>query len=396
MAGKINKRQQMVPKSRWKLTQDVVIMFKAPNPEVDRLRAAWEKANPRPLHTGGTMDEDMKWRGVMIAYRTSLEDKLGAEIDFEVRECKAGEIFTVVDKFQTYNPYHILDKTSGAITIIMFDGGSTAVRARYKQLEPIIEADSIPTVHVYVLRNKETGQFFKGTEWNEAKTKEAQKVAGLPNAVWHQASVYDAIWVEQFMKAKHFTDLGKAKSSILEMTGYYHNLPGSENLPEWMGHPASFEFTEDYDLVKFDKLARNEVETVDIWDWYQQTLRLRELTVKYGSSVRTCYKELEKKNLLETQSGMLVFTTSETKPIHGYTTGHHEEITTQDRAEINQAITTAGFKKGAFKKAEDHKSMAISFANKGAAMLFRLSYKGNLAATVIDLAEMREAVEEVS
>lgn len=382
---KINKRQQMVKGSKWKLTEDVDLTFNISNPAIEVAMNVWDSKNPRssPTHQA--------WYANRQAERKRLENTIGKYIVKTIRNCKTGEVFTVTQKFRTYSPYDIMDKTAGAVAIIQFDGDADEIAARYKQLEPLIEADAIPTVDVYVLRNKTTGLYFKSTEYNEAKTKAAQKAKGTKWGIWHEHAVYDAIFVDNFMKAKHYDAISRAKSSILEATGYYYELPGSENLPEWMGHAASFDFTQDYELVKFDKLGRKEVETIDLWDWYQNAWRLRELTVKYGSSVRSCYKELEKKNLLDEQSGVIVFTASEDAVDRAY--GDRSALTDEDREEINRAITVAGLKKGKYKRGEDHKSVAVSFPNKGAALMFKLSYGGTLKATVIDLQEMKEVVE---
>lgn len=390
-APKINKKQQMVKGSKWKLTEDTTLTMPIGNPAVEAGMQAWDKANPRPSSHGVSHNT---WYQARDAERKRLEDTLGKHVDHVVHDGKAGGVFTVTDKFTTYNPYDIL-ADCGAIAFITFDGG-TQIAARYKQLEPVIEAESIPTVDVYVLRNKTTGEYFKTTEWNEEKTKQAQKERGTSKfAVWHEHAVYDPIFVSEFMKAKHYDGIARAKSSILELTGYYHGLPGAENLPEWMGGTASFDFTEDYELVKFDKLARKEVETIDLWDWYQNAWRLRELTVKFGSSVRGCYKELEKKDLLDEQSGMLVFTAGQDAQDHAYRYGDRSALTAEDKEEVNSAIASA-LKKGKYKRGEDSKSIAVSFPDKGTAMMFKLSYNGNLKVTVIDLADMREVVEEAA
>lgn len=397
---KVNKRQQMVPKSKWALTQDLAITFTISNPEVRKQHDAWVAANPRPLDTGGTMDEDMAWREIAIANRQGLEVQLGKTVEAVVRRCKSGELFTVAGKFQTYNPYDILDNTAGAIAYIQFDGDAKPVHARYKQLEPIIEADSIPTVDVYVLRKIDTGMFYKPASYDAVATEEARdakrKAEGLAATEYVRVDyVYTEPYTDAFMKAKHFDGLGRAKTQILMMSGYYNDLPGAdEALPDWAGG-YGFDPNDGWELVHFDKLARKEVGIVeDFLDWYKRSWELRKLTVKYGSSVRTCYKELEKKNLLGTQKGMLVFTVTDPTKLDnvGYY-GDSTAVSADDDAAINQAIAAAGFKKGTFKKAKDAKSVAVSFANKGAALLFKLGYTGNLKSVVIDLEDMTEVVE---
>jgi len=179
------------------------------------------------------------------------------------------------------------------------------------------------------------------------------------------------------------------------MSGYYNNLPGAdEALPEWGGFVTmGREDIANFELVEFNKLDRQEVGSVaDFQDWYNRSWELRELTVKYGSSVRTVYKALEKANLLDSQKGMIVFTVTDEDVLDGV--GYYGErtaLTAEDTKEIDSV--TSSMAKGTFKKAIDHKSMAVSFANKGSAMMFKLSYSGKLKVTVLDLEEMQEVVD---
>ena len=396
---KINKRQQMVNKSRWRFTQDHDVTYVVPNPAVRAGEQAWEKANPRPGYSH-SMDDDVAWRERLFAERKRLEDELGKMITTVHRKVKAGEVFTVDGKFQTYNPYGYGAEDVGSIARVLFDGDSKNTWLPYKQVDSIIEAESIPTVDVYVLRNKATGEFYKSSEYNEEATKAAQEEAKANGAklygIWHECAVYDPVTVEGFMKAKHFDGLGRAKTQILMMTGYYNNLPGAdESLPEWAGGAGFKMDTAEWELVHFDKLARREVEVVqDFAEWYKRAWELRELTVRYGSSVRTAYKALEKANLLDSQKGMVVFTeTDEEKLDNAGIYGDKTAISDEEKALIDVAIASTKMKKGTFKKAVDLKSVAVSFPNKGAAMMFKLAYNGKLKTTILDLETLTETVD---
>jgi hypothetical protein len=190
--------------------------------------------------------------------------------------------------------------------------------------------------------------------------------------------------------------LGRAKTSILTMTGYYKDLPGAdESLPEWGGGGKTFNMTSDWELVKFDKLGRKEIGPVaDFHEWFATSWRLRALTVQFGSSVRTAYKALEKANLLDTQKGMIVFTeTDEDKLDNAGVYGDKSAISKEEQELINQAIESTKMKKGTYKKATDIKSVAVSFPTKGAAMMFKLAYNGKLKSHVLDLETLTEAVD---
>ena len=122
---------------------------------------------------------------------------------------------------------------------------------------------------------------------------------------------------------------------------------------------------------------------------------MRELTVKYGSSVRAVYKALEKANLLDTQKGIAVFTCVDEEKLDqvGYW-GDRTALTDQDKAEIDAAISSIGANKKTYKKAIDSKSAAVSFATKSAAMMFKLSYQGSLKISIIDFEEMKETIDD--
>ena len=104
--------------------------------------------------------------------------------------------------------------------------------------------------------------------------------------------------------------------------------------------------------------------------------------------------EAEKANLLDSQKGMVVFT--ETNEAKLDDVGYHGDKTAINDAEkalVEKAISSMNLPKNAFKKAIDYKSMAVSFANKGAALMFKLSYTGDLQITVLDLETLKEAVD---
>ena len=374
----INKRQQMVDKSRWKFTETRDIKGIIENPTY---WPAIHQVNADPNFDRSGMDvRDQKAYDEWQARREAEIARLcpeGQYIEAVIYQAKAGEIIEVVGKFQKS-----WSGKNGDIFVAKLENGSTT-RFPYKSVEAYLEPESIPTVKIWVLREKASGKFYHSSEYDRS------------TSISSSQEVYTPILVDNFMKAKHFDSLGRAKTQILMMTGYYNGLPGAdEALPEWAGG-GGFTLDDNWELVEFDKLARAEVGIVpDFMEWYKRSWELRELTVRYGSSVRSCYKELEKANLLDQQKGMLVFTVTDENALGnlGYY-GDRSAVTEEDKAAVEAAIKAAGLKRGQFKKSQDAKSVAVSFPNKGAAMLFKLGYSGNLKTTVIDLEEMKEAVD---
>jgi len=378
---KVNLRQQMVPKSRWKVTKDTDIIYGAPNPAYHAAIDAWDKANPRPNnYQGNTAAQRTAWDAAyktwhqgFEANRDAAEKAHGKYLPTVYAGLKAGDIFTVIGKFISYwHPYGWDGEHYTNVAPCLLDGETNEVGLEYSMIKDVIEVESIPVVKSFVLRHRSTGQYYKSSNYDE------------PRSAEH---------VETFMKGKKWDNIGKAKTSILIMTGYYEGLPGAdEALPEWGGAISmSAEQLREYDLVEFNKLDRAEVGVVaDFQEWFDRSWQLRELTMKYGSSVRTVYKALEKAKMLETQSGVAVFTVTDQNALDKVSYwGDRTALTDDDKEEIKRALISV---KGKFKHAIDHKSAAVSFPNKGAAMMFKLAYNGNLKVSVIDLNDMKEAV----
>lgn len=399
---KVNLRQQMVPKSRWKFTQDVTITYGAPNPAYHKIVDAWDKANPRPdhRHTNDPVKEKannasyQQWHVDREAMRQAAQANPGEYVQMPYRVIKAGDIMTVVGKFNSYwNPYGWSGQRYTNSAEVVFDGEKDVQFLEYSMIKDFIEAESIPTVDVWVLRHKPTGKYYLGPDYSKGNYRWKSyydEDNNLDDGVEAQEMV------ETFMKGKKWDNLGRAKTSILTITGYYKDLPGAdESLPEWGGGGKTFNMTSDWELVKFDKLGRKEIGPVaDFHEWFATSWRLRALTVQFGSSVRTAYKALEKANLLDSQKGMIVFTeTNEDKLDNAGIYGDKSAISKEEQELINQAIESTKMKKGTYKKATDIKSVAVSFPTKGAAMMFKLAYNGKLKSHVLDLETLTEAVD---
>jgi hypothetical protein len=385
---KVNLRQQMVNKSRWKFAQDVDIMYGAENPKYKAALTEWKDANPCPSNTRTDAEYKVyhQWHQDHLAKMEELKESLGEYTPTLYRSIKAGEIFTVCGKFHTYfMPYGYYGEKYTNAAVALFDGEKNAVCLEYSHIKDYIEAESIPTVDVWVLRHKPTQTYYKASNYNRWEENGDQPF-----------DVNDQEMVDTFMKGKKWDNLGRAKTSILSMTGYYVDLPGSdEAMPEWDQGGKTFNLDEDWELVKFDKLARKEIGPVeDFHEWFKRTWELRALTVKFGSSVRTCYKALEKANLLDSQKGMVVFTETNEDKLDAI--GYHGDktaITPEEKQLIASAVASLKLKKGTFKQAVDHKSLAVSFANKSAALMFKLAYQGNLKVTALDLETLKEEVD---
>ena len=115
------KREQMVPKSKWRFTKDIELLFET---------AIY-------ANVGGYRK---------VSYQHSA---------------KVGEEFTIVSKFtQSYD---------SAGFQVMIEIAGKKLPFLYTTLEPVIEAVGIPTVEVIVLRDKNTGEYFEKTPYYRQK-----------------------------------------------------------------------------------------------------------------------------------------------------------------------------------------------------------------------------------
>lgn len=426
---KITVRQQMVKKSRWKITKDHDITIDITNPQIDADYQVWKKANPHPKEPPRQTVMTNRGPAIVIghndpvyaAYRQASSDwydqsraensrisKLyPATIPQVIHQVKAGDVFEVMGKFETYLRFgneHI----SGLYARIRFDGDSKDRIYPYSELKDIIEAESIPTVDIYVLRDCNTGQFMKSFPYGNSKYEFDKDENGkdlrhpvhghkLGGHYVFKGMINQPVMVEKFMSAKHYDNLGKLKTSILNITGYYEGL-NTDVADANRGYDTSYEkqmdLPESWEVVKFDKLARKEVDIIDIQAWYKRAYELRELTLQFGSSVRQVYKDLEKRNELDQQKGMIVFSVPDSQKEEGIDWGEKTALTPAQIKSVDDLIDQLGLKKGDYRRGKDGYTQAISFKDKSTAMLSKLSYNGTLKVSVLDLETLKEAVDD--
>lgn len=98
----------------------------------------------------------------------------------------------------------------------------------------------------------------------------------------------------EFSKAKKFKDLSKLKASLMYLTGYTSFSEGMEH--DGFGNKI-LDIDPTWKAVKINKLTYEVVEEYDIYNWYINLQRLRVLTEKFGSPVRTAFKLFEDKKI---------------------------------------------------------------------------------------------------
>jgi hypothetical protein len=187
--------------------------------------------------------------------------------------------------------------------------------------------------------------------------------------------------------ARKFKRLGDVRAHVLNASGYYDGLPGAENLPDWMGGRKMFDVPETWEIHEIDKVTGTVIRKVELIDTFKRSWKLRDLTMTYGSAVRSVYSDLEKKKKLDEFSAVLLFTKKD-KDNHYY---WDADLTPEEQAEVDEAIAAIDKKDIKKGKGVDQRAFAIKDVTTG--VMIRLSYQGSMEIKLIDFQNMVEVVE---
>lgn len=330
-------RQRLQPGSKWKLTSDIQL-------EV-------------PVQVQKSNEHGYKWM--------DTEWQPGPTV-------ATGTEFEVIGKSRTYRHG---DWDCGIVFDLKIDGKlARGVKlAWFKDcVEQVSEQEAVP---VFVLRDKATGLFYENYEYVNYYDRQN---GGAP-----------IVYTDKWSKYRKWNRLSDVRSALLGFSGYYDGLPGAENSPDWMGGPKTFNVPQTWEIVKFDKLTKKELEVIEAMDTFNHAWRLRELTVKYGSGVRAAYKDLEKKDKLDEFTAMLVFAVPDAEKDNRRWDG--EGLTAEEQAEIKDAVSN--FDKADVKLGKGKFDTAIAVKDLSTATMLKLAYSGDLECHLIDLKAMQEVVQ---
>ena len=315
-------RQRMVPKTKWKLTKDAKLVKKGP------------------------------------AYRELIDDGV----------IPAGTIVEVVDKFTTYGPGY----TDGLWVSLAFPGWKSR-QVEFSEINQNPEqVGVVEPVPVFVIQDKVTKQYYAGYDY--------QSSSDLTH--W----VYKLNYSEKLTKAKKFNRLADVRTHVLVQSGYYDDLPAAwGDVPDWMCGSKSFDIPDTWEIVKIDKLTKDEMKRIELIDTFNRSWRLRELTVKYGSAVRQVYSDLEKKGKLGEYSAMMYFSIRDNDKYR-----YDYELTEEEKAGVQEMIER--FDKTELKAHKTKTGFAVAVKDDGTAAMARLMYTGKLDCGIVNFTTMQEVV----
>jgi hypothetical protein len=203
---------------------------------------------------------------------------------------------------------------------------------------------------------------------------EGEIVEADPNTVEKRFKIF---YKGKPYKPKYFSDMGKVKASLLIAFGYYNNqyemfqkyvdrnpeLQDNE-IPEWFSYGNDFKRSDckDIEIMAFINGQRKDPvkEDFDVTKYYDQSMRLINVTAQFGSAARELYKKT-----METgdYQYMLVFFPEEYRTVskdkYGYCNFDFNALKESQR--IKDIIKESGVKD--FKKSTKHGKTAIVVKN---------------------------------
>lgn len=253
------------------------------------------------------------------------------------------------------------------------ENGETVLLARFDEIKDILELISQPPVVVYLIRDRETGKYYK-----------------------NNLNSYDNYWCNTPGSAKQMKTLAQAKQRCLYMIGYYNDM--GENAPAMLynHNPLNMRYiSPSWEIVSYEKVSKTYTTVMSVSDYINKIIKLKTLTTKYGSAVRELYTTLEKKEILGKYGIFLVFHTGDTILQHDNSLVETSEdsiggsilkIKDSELEEIKKLF------KGSRPKSIKNDSCAIAFENKNELSQLRLSYNGNLLTLLVDVNTLNESI----
>lgn len=381
-AGKpLKKYQQMIAKSVWRCTQDIMVTVRVRNPAhiaaVERLYNALMQARNKIVGSPNyNIEHNKLFRQYDIDQKNITEPH---DIDMLWCTIKAGTELTCTGKRTSYAKINgtsyvgksMLHPFKAASGITLADGRqATALLLPYDQIEPFFEALDVPQEKLMALRDSETGKFFKEAALS-----------------WHNGEATGGLsMVDRVQDARKYDDLSKVKVSVLDWSGYYEGLDENEGRPDWMGAGNKVaDLPPTFEVVVYDKRTKEVLETIDIQAWYAKVWKLRVLTVNHGSIVRKVFASIERKNELDQFTHLLVMRANPA-PRKLYL------LDDSDIAAFEGLIGQIGAKRTDMRRAKDEYAMAVAFRDPNLAFMARIGYSGSVPLVVLNLQTMQEEV----
>jgi hypothetical protein len=247
----------------------------------------------------------------------------------------------------------------------------------YMTLKGIVEEISVPLTKVYVIRDKATSKFYKGTDWIYDHSTNTYKSTQI-------------FYTDKFSQAKKFTDIGKLRVHLLNITGYFDGLGDGMYYVYESGSNLD-DIPDTWESVEYNKVTKEELATIEIHTQYNRAWSIRELTKQFGSTVRSVYNEVDKKGLLDDYAAVVMFRPANVKDENLWP--YENDRKTKLKEDVDEAIKRTA-KKGEYIRKLDGIGVAVALKKKSLAVMLKLAYKGEMKINVLDIKAMKEIVED--
>lgn len=365
----ITKRRLLVPGSKWSFPSETPVRLYAQNGERERLinlrhpKGGWLKSADIAAMPGRLL---MDIAVIPAGTKIKILDKPSPD-----------HVPYGTDKKLTNGSYYLARLESPITHIVPLGdnqlspsplyswqhrGDPLTIRLPYSLLDKHAEPESIPEDIVWTLRDRATGLFFGG--WESILDNGSMRQTNTP-----KMSV-------TFSGSKKYKNLSALKASIMDFTGYMAGIEQEGYVEEWVGSSEKkINLPDTWEAVAIDKTTNSEKRIEDVVKWYAGLLRLRGLTVQFGSAVRTVYKKVEGKGY----EAIVVFKSDE----------RWEDLGDRDKRLIAEAMENA---EGKPPSAKNEMAQAYAVKSQMDASLILLAYQGTAICKAFDIATLAEIV----
>lgn len=282
----------------------------------------------------------------------------------------AGMIFTVTDKSSTSAP-HYYDNTTGLFIPIEVAGKGKGVFL-LKDLQDYVVLEEAVEQLIYAFwspsHNKYIGKIPYSDYHDPDEWESAQKTGGI----------HFVDKLTEAMKKKRSQD---TKQFLLSHSGYYDDIDTSDIYYVFEPGGPKVDFPDDLEVHTIDKATKAVKDKYMAKDYLAEAFRLRPLTIKYGSSIRAVFKEMEAKG--KDYTTLLMFQDPDEDV-------YADEPSKKVKA-LKDEFKDQKLEKGTYIMKSDHRTVAFAFKNRSAAVMFRLQYSGDLQSKIVD----SETLDEV-
>jgi hypothetical protein len=377
----LTKMQQMVEKSVWRVTKTIDIRVPINNERY---------TNESGRLWGVIRESGMPWQDQQAYHNEEMRKSgLPAVVELPYLRLEEGTEIVVAGKRTQYLYYgdsyaHRYEGNSFVYPFKFPETGATwigqikhkAMMIPYDLIAEHIEAVHVPQVRVWVMRDRETGHFFKEADprWKgETRFK-------------------NVVMVDTYKEARKYKDLGLLKTSIMDWTGYHAGMPENVNdrRPDWMQYGATDKIADlppTFEAVCYDKHTKEVLPefTTDLQDWNKRLWKLRDLTIKYGSIVRKLYNDIDKKGEVENFSYILALRTPYDDN-YCYT----REFEPGEIEAFEDVIARSELKRKEMRRGRNDHSMAVAVRDANMAFQMRMFYGGPLRMAVLNMRTLEE------